>query len=876
MSLGPGSRIGPYEVVGPLGEGGMGVVLRGRDTRLQRDVALKLLPDHLAGDPDRLFRFQREAQILASLNHPHIAQVFGLEQSQGSSCIVMELVEGDTLADRLQAGPMPLDEVKSIAAQLADALSAAHERGIVHRDLKPANIKLSSTGAVKVLDFGLAKALGTATADADVTTVQTAITRSMPGTVLGTPGYMSPEQARGKDVDARTDIWAYGCVLYEMLTGRQAFAGETATDIIAQIVTGEPDLSKLPASTPAPFRSMLTATLNKNPAQRLQHIGDTRLFFDPALALPAATGAAVPCRRGLCMAAAAALLVAGAAAPMAWLYFRAPQQTARMMTLEASFPGVVPNGALLAPDGHAVAFVALSPESRRVLYVRPIDASTAQALAGTDNASGFLWSDDGRQLAFISDGKLRKVSATGGSVQALSDVAGQYRGGAWKGGVILLARTADNVIARMADSGGPLTPVTKLDAARKEVLHALPAFLPDGNRFLYAAVAGNLADSGVFLTSLDGSIPPTRVLTVEPRGVHAMTSSPSGRLVIQNEGRVLAYGMDETGQVANGEPAVLAEGIDGTFSISNDDVLMYHKAGAAIGRQLTWFDRGGKAMGTVGDAAAYGGVELSPSGDRALVDIRTGPNRDIWVMDLARAVVSRTTFEDSEDWSAIWSPDGRQIAYASAFQGSTRLYVKPASNVGERSLLAGDDGTAIPVTWLGDGQRIIFARPKTAGSPGYDTWLQPVSGGKPSLFLETPFDKLTVRVSPDGRYIAYASNESGQYQIFVQTFPDPTGGRWQITSEGGVEPKWRRDGKELYYLGFDGKLMAVPVTGGAGFTSGRPVALFQTPLGVNRAQPTRERRYDVAPDGRFLVVAPTAAPAQTPFTVVVNWTAGLK
>jgi eukaryotic-like serine/threonine-protein kinase len=354
-----------------------------------------------------------------------------------------------------------------------------------------------------------------------------------------------------------------------------------------------------------------------------------------------------------------------------------------------------------------------------------------------------------------------------------------------------------------------------------------------------------------------------------------MAYSPSGHLLIQNEGRVLAYRIDEQGRVAENEPAVLAEPIDGNFSISRDGLLMYHRATATAGRQLTWFDRSGKTVGTVGEPATYGGVELSPSGDRAAVDITTAANRDIWVMDLARAIVSRTTFEDSAEWSAVWSPDGRQLAFASQDQNSTRLYVKPASGVGARSLVASDEGSAIPITWLGDGQRIIFARPKGA-TPGYDTWLQPVGGGRPSMFLEMPFDKLTVRVSPASRYVAYASNESGQYQIFVQTFPDPAGGRWQITSEGGIEPKWRRDGKELYYLGFDGKMMAVPVTGGAGFTTARPAALFQTPLTVNRAQPNRERRYDVAPDGRFLMIAPTAAPAQTPYTIVVNWMAGLK
>ena len=616
MSLGSGSRIGPFEVVGPLGEGGMGVVLRGRDTRLQRDVALKLLPDQFASDADRMFRFQREAQILASLNHPHIAQVFGLEQADGTACIVMELVEGDTLADRLKSGPMPLDDVRAVAAQLADALAAAHERGIVHRDLKPANIKVTDAGTVKVLDFGLAKAI-TGSQDTQATSLATAVTRSMPGTILGTPGYMSPEQARGKDVDARSDIWAFGCVLYEMLTGRQAFAGETATDVIAQVVTAPPDLAQLPAGTPPALRSLLAATLNKNPAQRLQHIGDARIFLDPALAGSPAGGAAAPQPaaavsggRKRWIVAAAALVLAGAAVPMAWMYFRSTPPIASLMQFDVSFPGIAGSAASLAPDGHAFAFIGLSPDGRRVLYVRPITAAAPQALTGTENVGAFLWRADGQQLAFISDGKMRKVDATGGSVQALTDVSGQYRGGAWNSaGVILLARTTDNLIHRLPDSGGTLTPVTKLDASSKEMLHALPTFLPDGNRFLYAAVMADPQNSGVFLSSLDGSIPPTRVLTVEPRGFNWMAYSPTGHLVIQNVGRILAYRMSEGGQVAEGEPAVLAEGIDGPFSISNNGVLLYHKGGGAVGRQLTWFDRTGKTVGTVGEPAEYGGVE---------------------------------------------------------------------------------------------------------------------------------------------------------------------------------------------------------------------------------------------------------------------------
>jgi Tol biopolymer transport system component len=880
MSIGPGTRIGAYEVVGPLGEGGMGVVLRGRDTRLQRDVALKLLPDQVANDPDRLFRFQREAQILASLNHPHIAQVFGLEQADGQTCIVMELVEGDTLADRLKSGPLPFDEVRAVAGQLAEALAAAHERGIVHRDLKPANLKLSAAGAVKVLDFGLAKAVGPSTSDTQATSMQTALTRSMPGTILGTPGYMSPEQARGQEVDARTDVWAFGCVVYEMLTGRQAFAGDTATDVIAQVITGQPDLNQLPANTPAPLRSLLTATLNKNPAQRLQHIGDSRLFLDPAFALAAAQPAEAthPVRRGLWITAAALVLV-GAAVPMAWVFWRAPASAPTPMRFEASFPGLVGNNVSLAPDGHAIAFISLSPDGRRVLSVRPIDSETPLTLAGTENVGAFVWSADSRQLAFISDGKLRKVNATGGAVQTLTDVPQQIRGAAWSpNGVMLFGRVSDNVIVRMPDSGGPMTPVTKLDAARKEIFHASPVFLPDGNRFVYLAVAGTTpADHGVFLASLDGAVAPSRVIAIQPQAFNWMAYAPSGHLLILNTGRMLAYEMDASGRVAEGEPAVLAEGIDANPSVSDDNVLMYHKAQPSAGRQLTWYDRSGKAAGTVGQAGEYGSLELSPTGDRAAVDAWTDGNRDVWVMDLGRAVMSRLTFEPSFEWTPTWSPDGTRIAYGSntGDVGQTRIFVKAASGVGTPAVVGGDDGGAVPITWLQRGDQILFARRKANG-PGYDTWAQPVAGGKPTMVLEMAFDKLNVEPSPDGRLVAYASNESGSHQIFVQTFPDGAGGRWQITSDGGVEPRWRRDGRELYFLAPDGKLMAVPVSMGAAFTAGRPEVLFQTPLTVNRAQPGRDARYDVASDGRFLIVAPVAAPAQTAFTIVVNWPSALK
>jgi Tol biopolymer transport system component len=884
MLIAPGSIIGPYEVTAPLGEGGMGVVFRARDARLQRDVALKLLPAHFADDPDRLSRFRREAQLLASLNHAHIAQIYGLEEVDGSVCIVMELVEGETLADRLKKGPLAFDEALDISRQVADALAAAHERGIVHRDLKPANIRVMPNGTVKVLDFGLAKAMSARTSDINVSAMPTVVGGSIVGAVLGTPGYMSPEQARGREVDARTDIWAFGCVLYEMLTARQAFEGETVTDVMANIVAREPDLNLLPKETPSSIRLLLSSALNKNASQRLQHIGDTRLFFDGTFGAAASKADAPPGGRGIGIRGTfvmAALVVALAAAAVpAVLYFRSAAPTAPpQMRFEISFPGLFGTPAL-SPDGRAVAFVVQSADGRRTLWVRPIGADAAQQLAGTEDVSGMLWSPDSRRLAFLADGKLKKIDATGGSFQLLGD-AGGVRGADWnRSGVILMARVSDNVIVRMSDSGGPMTPVTRLDPATKESLHALPVFLPDGNHFLYVAVAAKPEDSGIFLASLDSSQTPTRVVALQPNRFNGLAYASPGYLLIVNNGKLTAQHMDADGRTVRGDSVVLADDLDGGVTLSTTGVLMYRKAVPQAGKQLLWFDREGRQAGQVGAVANYGNVDLSPKGDRAAVDILTNNNRDIWVIDLARSVPSRITFDPGADWTASWSPDGGRLAFASSRAGDdnvtrTKIYEKSSTGAGTETVMPAGDVSAIPVHWSPDNKYIVFSRLK-GKTPGSDTWLLPLSGDqKPMPLLESPFDKFQARVSPDGRFVAYSTNESGLYQVVVQTFPDANGGKWQISADGGIEPKWRRDGRELYFLAPDGKLMAVSI-GGPVFTPGRPAVLFQTTLPMNRTQPLRDRRYDVGPDGRFLMVVPAASGAAMPTTVVVNWASALE
>src|SRR5215471_797182 len=627
MSIEPGSRIGPYAVTSSLGEGGMGVVYRAQDTRLQRDVALKLLPEHFAKDPDRLSRFQREAQVLASLNHPNIAQIYGFEEVDGSGCIVMELVEGETLSERLKNGPLPVDEAIQIAKQVADALAAAHERGIVHRDLKPANIKVTPIGTVKVLDFGLAKALGVKMQDSSLTAMPTKVSGSVAGTVVGTAGYMSPEQARGREVDARTDIWAFGCVLYEMLTGRLAFEGETATDIMARIVTGQPDLNLLPSGAPPSMRALLSATLNKNVQQRLQHIGDMQLFLDETL-FPSVekAEAATPANHGKgpwALVAALAVALVLALIP-AVLYFRRAPADTTAMRLEISIPGLI-NNAAISPDGQRIAFIAQSDDGQRSLWVRAIDSEKRQQVSGTENLAAFFWSPDSRYLAFLAAGKLKKIDPSRGAAQVICDVGGA-RFFAWnRTGTILFVRSSDNVIVSVADTGGDLKPVTRLDASRKEILHTVPVFLPDGNRFLYAAVGAVPDTSGIYVASVDSKTAPTRVLPLSLVRFFGMAYAPPGYLVYANEGKLIAHRFDPGAAKVEGDPMTLSDDIDGGFAVTDTGLLTFRKNAPSneSNKQLTWFDREGRQIEQIGAMANYGGIELSPTGDRLAVDSTT-------------------------------------------------------------------------------------------------------------------------------------------------------------------------------------------------------------------------------------------------------------
>jgi len=877
MAFSPFDRIGAYEVTGQLGEGAMGVVWQARDTKLLRNVALKVLAEHFAGDPDRLSRLQREAQLLASLNHPNIAHVYGLEPLGAGACIVMELVDGETLADRIKRGPIRWDEAVEIARQIAEGLAAAHARGIVHRDLKPANLKLTSNGTVKILDFGLAKPLAATSADSRSSLLPTIASGSAAGVILGTVAYMSPEQARGKEVDARTDIWAFGCVLYEMLLGRPSFDGETATDIIAKVVTGHPDLEALPPDTPPALRLLLSATLNKNVQQRLQHIGDARLFLDQS-AVPA--GAASPAamqphtRRGLLVAGALLSVAVVAALIAGAIFFRSGSpSTGQPLHLQVALAGSV-GTPIVSPDGQRIAYAAEAPGETRAIWIRATASETSQKLAGTDNPQTMSWSADGRSIAFVADRKLKTIDVAGGSARVISDAIEQIRGVTWAHGVILLG--SGGRLVRVPEQGGTATPITEVDSKLKETIHGFPAFLPDGNHFLYVIGTSAPELPGIFVGALDGK---TKTRLMELTRFAGLAYAPPGYLLVGGES-LTAQRFDPSRLTVSGPPVPVADAVDG-FSVSDNGLLLYRKSStAAAEKQLTWFDRAGRLLGQVGTRANYGNVELSPSGDRVAVDIQTDNNRDVWMIDLARGVPSRLTFDPAADWTPVWSPDGNKIAFASARNGGTHIYEKPSSGVGSDTQLFKSAATEIPVSWSPDGRSVVFSRFKPAGAAGVDTWLLTLTGEpKASPFNDSPFDKAQARISPDGRWIAYTTNDSGTYQIVVQSFPDPNGGRWQITAQGGIEPKWRRDGRELYYLAFDGNLMSVPVKEvGAGrtFEAGTPAVLFQTPLPVSRTQTPRDRRYDIAPDGRFLVSVPAASSAGAPATVVVNWASALE
>jgi Tol biopolymer transport system component len=869
-SLMIGRRLGIFEIQGLLGAGGMGEVYRARDTRLGREVAIKILPRAFRNDPGRVARFQREARVLASLNHPHIGAIYGLEDADGVSALVMELVDGDDLSQRIGAAQIPLHEALTIARQITEALEAAHAQGIVHRDLKPANIKIRRDGTVKVLDFGLAK-LAPPPERATLTATQA-------GAIMGTPAYMSPEQARGEETGPQADIWSFGVVLYEMLTGVSAFSRDTVTETLASVLGTQPDYSLLRADTPANIRHLVRRCLEKDRKRRLQHIGDARIDLEDALA--AHTGGAASGPAGAFADDALSLSSASASARAsrrrertAWIALASLTAAIAVITVGWALRPVAPppetHLEIVTPPGRNPASLAISPDGRTIVYeatgddgsrlwLRPLASATARPLDGTENASLPFWSPDNRSIGFFADSKLKRIDVDTGAVQSLATATLTPVGGTWsRDGTILFAPNVAGGVFRVRDTGG--------DAALVGP-GMTPQLLPDGRRFL-----SSVTSQGVYLSDIDGSPAPRKF-----DGLGKAWVTAPGQMLYLRGGTLYAQPFDEQRLALTGQAVKVAERVvspDGyvpAVSVSAAGAIAYRSGPAPLRqRQLIWFDRSGVEIGRVGDVSGQG-ASLSPNGRFVAVSRQVDGNNDVWLLDTRTAVPSKFTSHPSGDQSPLWSPDGRRIVFASIRTGVVDLYVKSLAGGSEEVLLATSANKSAS-DWSRDGRYLLYRSNEL--ETGFDIWALPLQGaGKPFAVLRTEFGERDGQFSPpDAKWIAYESNRSGVSEIYVHPFPGP-GREQQVSIGGGAQVRWRSDGRELFYVALDGRLMAVPVDRPNADTidTGAPVPLFQTRLG-DVLQPALAQQYVAAADGQRFLVSTVRQEPTSSINVILNW-----
>jgi serine/threonine protein kinase/dipeptidyl aminopeptidase/acylaminoacyl peptidase len=887
MSLAVGQRIGAFEITGSLGAGGMGEVYRATDTKLKRQVAIKILPEAVASDADRLARFRREAEVLASLNHPNIAAIYGFEDASDVHALVLELVEGRTLDALLTGRVLPIDDALKIAHQIAEALEAAHERGIVHRDLKPANVKVRDDGAVKVLDFGLAKALeqGPGIGDQGSGSLANSPTITSPamttrGMILGTPAYMSPEQARGQVVDKRTDIWSFGCVLYEMVSGRRPFAGEAITDLIVAVVSKDPDWSVVPR----PVLPLIQACLEKDPKKRLRDIADGWRLLDDTSTL-STTSSPPAFRRGVAVAApwVVVAVALSALALLGWRQFGESRSEVRRAQFELTPPDGLSfrDPFAVSPDGRRIAFaVAGSNNVVSGLWVRSLESGEAHALPGTDDVGangGLFWSPDSRFLAFATpQGQLKKADVENGGIETIHQLApDNFRGGAWTSDGAVVVAAGHTGVARLPATGGPVTPLVSIGAMN-------PALLPDQRHFLYVRVPRSPSDRGVFLGSLSigpdaQSKTPLLAASAGRATFVSQDDSPAGFILYELNGVLMAQPFDSRTLTATGDPIRIAGGLAAgpvSYSASANGVLTYRTGATRVQSSLLWFDRNGVQVGQIGDPDYYGNTMLSPDGRMAAV-LRTdaaGVNQG-WTIDLARGVFSPLNPGPSSESPRAISPDGRvALTVTSGARGD--IYIRRAGSAEPAELLVKSSLVKHPNDWSADGKYLIYD--EHTATAGQDLWIVPMEGAHtPIPFLTSPAEETSAAFSPDGKWIAYSSDESGRRDVYVRGFvpdrnPAAAVGQWTLSVNGGDKPRWSRDGKELFYIAPDGKMMAVPIKGGSTFSPGVPIPLFNTRV-------TGFMPFDVAPDGRFLInTMPADATSRSSITVVVNWFAGLE
>jgi Tol biopolymer transport system component/predicted Ser/Thr protein kinase len=883
VTLSAGTKLGPYEIEEPIGAGGMGEVYKAKDTRLERTVAVKVLPPHLSSSEEMRQRFEREAKTISQLSHSHICALYDVGREGDTEFLVMEYLEGQTLAEKLATGPLSVEPTLRYGIEIADALDKAHRQGIVHRDLKPGNVMITKSG-VKLLDFGLAKYQVAAQPVSGVSRLATEAQASPPlterGTVLGTFQYMAPEQLEGKEADARTDIFAFGCVLYEMATGHKAFTGKSQASLIGSIMNKEPaPISQVAPMMPPALNRVVKTCLAKDPDDRFQTAHDVRLQLQwvaeggSEAGLPAPVVARRKNRERLAWGLFAVSFVGAVALGIVvWGYARQKPAPAIVTRFDVAPPeGLIAlDMPQVSPDGRVIAFNGTDSSGKSRIWLRTMNDLTVRPLEGTEGASRPFWSPDGRFLAFMVDGKLVKIDVSGGPPQKICDA--QDGDGTWNSeGVILYDGPLGVPIQRVSASGGTPVPEVEPDPARKETRVGWPSFLPDGRHYLYVALSEKPEDSMYRIGSL-GSKESKPVASAQT----LITYTPPGYLLFVRDKTLVAQRFDLEALKTIGDPVPVAEklGTDAVglarFSVSRNGTLAYRTADR--GNRLLWLDASGKEIETVAASGQYGNPALSPKGDRLAFDLAAAGNGgvDIWVRDLSRGVNSRFTFSKSNDICPLWSPDGSRIVFTSRRDGSPALVEKPASGQGEEKLLLkSDSGLIVASDWSRDGRYIAYER---RGKESWDLFALPTSGDrKPLTVAAKPFNEFGPLFSPDGRFVAYESNESGRPEIYVQTFPEPTG-RWQISTAGGQDPSWSRDGKQIFYRSEDQKLMAVDVRAGEDFQAGIPRALFATrvPSGANR------NRYVASADGkRFLFVAAPGREAISPTTVVLNWPAAL-
>ncbi len=884
MTLATGTRLGSYEILGALGAGGMGEVYRATDAKLKREVAIKVLPDAFARDEERMKRFEREAQVLASLNHPNVAAIYGVEEANGMRALVLELVEGPTLAERIASGPIPLDDALRIASQIAHGLEAAHEKAVIHRDLKPANVKLTKDGDVKILDFGLAKALEVDPVPVEESNSPTLTRATQVGVLLGTAAYMSPEQAKGKPADRRADVWSFGVVLYEMLTGRRAFDGEDVSETLAHVLTKEPDWSALPPELPSRVRELLARCLTKDPKQRLQAIGEARIAIEAReAAVPAPMASASPAwRRVLPWAAFGSVLgaavVLGVLTPWRFSKHPAPVRVSTELGADASLFTEFGTATALSPDGAVLAFVATKRTGGpRQLYARRLDELEASPLPGTEGASSPFFSPDGEWIAFVADRKLKKVSVAGGAAVTLcdADFSGWW---AEDGGIVFQPsggfRTS---LSRVSSAGGTPEPITTLEPDEVAQIH--PQVLPGGKALLYTShnARGGFDHANLVVQSL-----PTGTRRVVQRGGYYGRYVRSGHLAYIREGTLFVAPFDLDRLEVTGPPAPALEGVQSNpyvgvaqFAFSDNGTLGYLSGESDIfNAPIHWMDREGKPTPLRAAPASWHNPSFSPDGQRLAMQIHDGKQEDVWIYDWARDTLTRLTRDPADDGWPVWTPDGSRIAFSSARAGNAtfNLYWQPADGTGEAERLTESENNQWAMSWHPSGKFLAFygsAGPQT----GSDVAILPMEGdetsgwkpGEPTVLVNDALQDGWPAFSPDGRFLAYHSRDSGPFEVYVRPFPGP-GPKWQISNNGGAYPVWSRTRRELFYS-TNNQIMVVPyAVEGEAFRAEKPRLWSKGSFRSSRGLTWRP--YDLHPDGERFALVPRAE-TQTESTHVV-------